>query len=414
MAQPAPPARGTSRPWPKKSAGLADLDGVHVQGELSLAAQSIDFTRAGACASRPCPTVGNSNGPFPNTLDGVSVALRPGLVVAASVYGPPSVGRENFPDPRTAPGSPLSGAPQRYSLISENNVVVYPGLGVGFRALPWLSLGAVAQLRYFRARQTQSIYALGGVGGEYSELDAISAADARDPMRLVFGFGIIARPLPGLSIGLSARPAEPVHATGTLQVALPPFARAAGASVSGDAARLDFELPPEARLGVRYGAGAAAVLADLVWQNWGVLQNITVTPLDIVIHQGGNDFHVQPIVVPRSWHAAFSGRLGGEYAAFSFLTLRLGALYESSAIPDQTLQVDFVSPARFAATAGVTARCGAASLTAGYAHSFAASRDVTGSRADRIDPFPAPAFPVGNGVYQASLDVLAVQLSIAL
>ena len=53
-----------------------------------------------------------------------------GLVVAAGIYGPPSVGRENFPDPRQVQGSAIAGAPQRYMLVSEENVVLFPGAGI--------------------------------------------------------------------------------------------------------------------------------------------------------------------------------------------------------------------------------------------------------------------------------------------
>jgi long-subunit fatty acid transport protein len=395
-------------------AGLAELAGLRIQGELSSAWQPIEFARAGNCGARPCATVSNASGTFLNTLSGVSYALRPGLVVAAAVYGPPSMGRENFPDPRAMPpGTSLTGAPQRYSLISENNLIVYPGLGVGVRALPWLDLGAVAQIRYFRARETQSIYTL-GLGGEFTDLDAVASADAVDSARFVFGLGAIARPLPGLSVGFSFRPGAPVHATGTLEVELPPFAVAAGASVTGHAARIDFDLPPEARLGARYQSGALSAELDVTWENWGVLRSIRVTPVDIVLHQGGSDTTVGPIEVPRNWRAAWSGRLGGEVQACTWATVRAGALYETSAIPDETFQIDFASPARLALTAGVTARLGKFALTAGYAHFFQQTRTVTNSQVNRVDPYPAPAFAIGDGTYSTSLDVLAVQLSASL
>ena len=393
-------------------AGLASLTGARVQGELSSTWQPIDFTRAGNCGVRPCGTVSNSSGAFLNTLSGVSVALRPGLVVAAAVYGPPSMGRENFPDPRVVPA--LTQAPQRYSLVSENNLVVFPGVAAGWRALDWLDIGAVVQLRYFRARQVQTIYSLGGIGGEITDLDAVATADATDSARFVFGFGAIARPLPGLSVGLSARPGAPVHATGTLDVQLPQFATAAGASVSGRDMRLDLSLPPEARLGVRYDRGPLGVLFDLTWENWGVVQGMTVTPTDIVIHQGGADTRVGPITIPRRWHAAWTGRVGGEYQLYSWLKIRAGGLYESSAIPDETLQIDFASLSRLAATAGVTARWRVLSFTAGYAHFFSQDRTVTASQVTRIDPYPAPAFTIGNGQYSTSLDVLALQLAATL
>ena len=79
-------------------AGLASLEGLRLQGELVSSWQPIDFTRAGICGPAACPTVSNSSGAFLNSLSGASLALRPGLVIAAGAYGPPSVGRENFPD----------------------------------------------------------------------------------------------------------------------------------------------------------------------------------------------------------------------------------------------------------------------------------------------------------------------------
>jgi len=395
-------------------AGLAELSGLRLQAELSSTWQPIDFTRAGNCGPVPCPMVSNSSGAFLNTVSGISLAVKPGLVLAAAVYGPPSLGRENFPDPRTVQGSAAVGAPQRYSLISENNLVVYPGLGAGWRALDWLDVGAVVQLRYFRARQVQSIYSLGGLSGEITDIDAVTSADAQETARLVFGLGAIARPLPGLSLGLSFRPAEPVHATGTLDVQLPRFAVAAGATVTGRTAHVDLTLPPEARLGARYQTGPLSVELDATWQNWGVLRSITVTPAGIVLHQGGTDFAVGPIQVKRNWKAAWTGRLGGEYTLYSWLTLRAGALYETSSIPDQTLQIDFVSLSRLAGTLGATARWRSLAFTAGWAHYFQQDRTVAGSQANRIDPYPAPAFPIGNGEYTTSLDIVAFQIASSL
>jgi hypothetical protein len=80
--------------------------------------------------------------------------------------------------------------------------VVYPGLGAGFRALDWLDVGAAAQLRYFRARQVQSIYSLGGQSSEITDIDAVASADARETARLVFGLGAIdPYPAPAVPIG---------------------------------------------------------------------------------------------------------------------------------------------------------------------------------------------------------------------
>ena len=390
-------------------AGLLALHGLFVQAEVSSTWQPVDFTRAGNCGGLPCATVSQSSGAFLNTVSGVAFEVREGLVLAVGVYGPPSHGRENYPDPRVV--SPiLTAAPQRYSLISENNLVVYPGVGAAFRALDWLDVGAVVQLRYFHANQVQSLYSLNNQKGEDPSFDAIATVDATQTVRPVFGLGVIARPLPGLSIGASLRPSEPVHATGTLDVTLPSFAVAAGATVSGNHGNVDLTLPPTARLGARYDFAPWSALADVTWENWGVLHTITVTPTDVVLQQGGSNFAVPPISLPRDWHASWSFRAGAE-RNFDWLTVRAGALYETGAVPDQTLQIDFPSMARFAGTIGATARWGSLAFTASWAHYLAGDRTVTDSQSIRVDPYPAPPFVVGNGRYSTSLDVVAFQLT---
>jgi len=391
-------------------AGLASLRGFTLQGEISSTWQPIDFTRANTCGGTPCAAVSQSSGAFPNTVSGLSWEVRDGLVVALGVYGPPSHGRENFPDPRVVKPI-LTQAPQRYSLISEDNLVVYPGVGVGWRALDWLDVGAVLQLRYFRANQVQSLYSLDNQKGEDPTFDAIATVDATEALRPVFGLGAIARPLPGLSVGLSLRPSAPVHASGTIDVTLPSFAVAAGATVTGSHGNVDLMQPPVARLGVRYDAARWSAMADLVWENWGVLRTITVTPTDVVLQQGGTNFSVPPISLPRDWHASWSPRVGGEFVALDWLTLRAGALYESGAIPDETLQIDFASLPRFAGTLGATARWRSLTFTASWAHYFQQERTISDSEAIRVDPYPAPAFVVGNGRYSTSLDVVAFQIS---
>ena len=394
-------------------AGLAELGGLRLQADLSLATQSIDFTRKGRCGPSPCATVSDSYGAFPDTISGVSWEARPGLVLAASINGPPSVGKESFPDPR-AVRSPLTGAPQRYSLISSDNLILYPGLSAAVRALSWLDVGVTLQLRYFRTHQLQSIYSVGGIGGDLPDFDAVVDAQASETARLTGGAGLVVRPFEGWSFGLSARPGEPVHATGTLDVTLPAFAAAAGASVTGRAARVDLDLPPQARIGARFQRGAAMFQLDGTWENWGTLGSFTVTPVDLVLHQGGTSRKVPPISIPKRWHAAFSVRGGAEYTPLPWLTVRGGGLFESSAIPDQTLQIDFVNLQRAAATLGATVRYRAFSATAGFAHYFPASRTVTTSQVTRTDPYDAPPFNIGNGSYAAALDIVAFQLAASL
>ena len=405
-------------------AGLAELDGLHVQAELSIARQAVSFTRGGICGTGTlsCPTVENGGGPFLNTVSGVAFHLGraspalAGLVVALGVYGPPSVGHLQFPDPRTARGSPQLSAPQRYSLINSANFVLYPGLGVGYRALPWLDVGATVQVRTARLKQARTIFA-STIGGDVAEFDAIATADATDAARLAFGIGAIVRPAAGLSVGASFRPMIPVHADGTLDV-VAPLAQTAGITVEGNRSKVDLIFPAEARLGVRWANGPFAAAAEVEWEGWGALREIVVTPVDIVIKQGGEPTKLGPIQLTKKFHGSFSFRFGGEWSlpqgwfpqGFGIVS-RIGGIYEGSAIPDQALQVDFPNMARAALTLGATLRVGPVGFTLGFAHYFQVDKVVTDSEALRPNPFPsATPFVVGNGNYSSSLDLLALQL----
>ena len=398
-------------------AGLAELTGLRLQAELSVVNQPVSFQRAGSCGSGSalCPAVENDGGPFLDTVSGASLQLGD-FVLALGAYGPPSVGRYRYPDPRVQSANVGLGAPQRYSLVESDNFILYPGIGAAWRAQSWLDLGAVVQLRTVHLHQTQSIFVLGDIGGDIPEADAIASFDARDSARLAFGFGLVARPAKGLSIGLSARPAIPVHAEGTLDVAAP-LATAVGITVSGRAAKVDLTLPAEARLGIRYAEARWLAFADLTWEGWGVLRELVVTPLDVVLKTGSGanevDTKVGPIRLQKHYRGAFSFRLGGEYALFDWLRLRAGALYETSAIPDETLQVDFPNSGRAAGTLGATAQWRGFEATVGYAHFFQTNRAVSTSIATRTNPYPAPPFVIGNGQYQTSLDALASQLAYA-
>src|SRR5207245_9084732 len=111
-------------------------------------------------AAQPCDTVENSGGAFLNTMSGASWK-KGDLVLALGAYGPPSIGRYQYPDPRTMTTAIAIHAPQRYSLIQSDNFILYPSLGAAYRITPWLDAGAVIQVRTFHVRQAQSIFALG-------------------------------------------------------------------------------------------------------------------------------------------------------------------------------------------------------------------------------------------------------------
>jgi len=135
-------------------AGLALLP---EQGRLFLqlgaseSKQPVSYTRAGGCGTsqRPCGEVNDSAGWYPNTLSGAAIDLGlahpalSGWVFAVGVHGPSALGSHTYPDPRLA-GSAAdvsATAPQRYSLISSENLILYPAFALATRLTPWLDAG---------------------------------------------------------------------------------------------------------------------------------------------------------------------------------------------------------------------------------------------------------------------------------
>ncbi len=415
-------------------AGLADLPGLNVQLDLQLATQGTGFTRGGGCGATlyPCATVADSSGLFPNTMSGVSLdlgVLSPnlkGLVVAAGIHGPPAVGSHSYPDPRdfNTAADVAAGAPQRYTLISSNNLILFPGISAGYRLTDWLAIGAGAELRYFHINQTQSLFAIGGISGDYPDFDAIADVDAKQVAYPVFNGGLIVKPisaLPRFSVGLSGHLGAPVSADGTIAITTPAAAHALDITVQGNGCHVALRLPSDARLGLQWKGDTKMLELDGTWEGWGAVHNITVTPenVSIVSGSGANATvsPVAPIVLAKDFHAAYTARLGGEWLLPTDLpggielTLRAGGVYESSAIPDATLGVDFVDGPRFAGTLGFTVASHGFALTLAYEHYFQSSRDVTDSISTRVNAIPAPPFIVGNGQYQTSLDAVAINLS---
>jgi long-subunit fatty acid transport protein len=416
-------------------AGLALLPEqgrLFLQLGASASHQPVSYTRSGGCglSARPCAAVEDTAGWYPNTLSGAAVDLGlahpalSGWVFAVGLHGPSALGSHTYPDPRlAASASDVSAtAPQRYSLISSENLILYPAFALATRLTPWLDAGLSLDLRYFHIKQTQSIFGIGELGGDLPAFDAIATFDAVQKVAPVLGGGLIAHPpqLPGFSIGLSGRLRTPVSADGTLDIEVPALASALALTVQGNQAHLAFDLPSEARLGVQYETSLGLVAADVTWEGWGVLRGITVTPQNVKLVSGTGANQtvttVDPIVLKKDFHGAFSGRVGGEarlpgaWNSALRLVLRAGVLAETSAIPDETLQVDFVDGPRVAVTCGASLHAGPVELTVGVAHYLTSTRTITSSVVSRTNPYPgAPPYLIGNGVYTTSLDSLAFQ-----
>jgi long-subunit fatty acid transport protein len=130
------------------------------------------------------------------------------------------------------------------------------------------------------------------------------------------------------------------------------------------------------------------------------------------------------IVLQKGYQDSVSLRVGGEYdVAPGRLTVRAGYLHETSAVPLASTSVDFPNWQRDLGAVGLSVAVPRTPVTVdvAYAHHFSPTRTVTSSAVGQVvtpcltpgctDPAPTV---VGNGRYEASLDVLSLSLRMEL
>jgi long-chain fatty acid transport protein len=396
-------------------AGFGRQRGLRATLDASLAWQRLTFTPAGggAAASNGAP-------PFVAPAGVVSFgtgAIGPlaGLAFAIGVAGPSAIGRLEYP---------AVGA-QRYALVSSDTQIAYASAAVAAAFNRWLAAGVTLQLVHGTARFTQAVSNGDAPGTDPSE-DTLAHVDVASGLIPTAVVGVTARPTERVAVGVSYRPRFTFTADGSLTTDLPKTAHAAGAHQVGTDTSFALPFPDVVRLGVLVRPRPRwLVEADVVYERWSALRAVTLTPRGIVI-VSDNFVTSKPlpeIVFPKSFDDAVSVRMGGEHELVpGRLTVRAGYLHETSAVPDASTSVDFPNWERDVVAVGASFAIPRApvALDVAYAHHFLPTRTVTASRIAQVvtpclvpgctDPTPAV---VGNGTYEASLDVLAVSLRLA-
>src|SRR5687767_14906368 len=149
--------------------GLTQLSGFHFLLDVELLNHDVSFLRKDPGGTGAVPnTVTNQGGifvlPFAAFGYGLDVADRP-LTLAVGVYGPPSVGRYKYPAPnyeKDAQGryleNPRKFAPQRYALVHNDVIILFPGLSVAYAPHPRVSAGFSLQYVYSKFLFNQVVY----------------------------------------------------------------------------------------------------------------------------------------------------------------------------------------------------------------------------------------------------------------
>ncbi|MBL9039643.1 MAG: outer membrane protein transport protein [Archangium sp.] len=396
-------------------AGLAQQKGFGFLLDVQLINHQVSFLRQdpGNVTVPGVNTIQNTGGLFLLPFLGASYALQLGsrtLTLAAGVYGPPSAGRYQYPEPvyGRRDQSPRTLAPQRYALINNDVLILYPTLSAAIDVHPKVMLGVSLQLVASNFMFRQALYTEDVIGPnpttireEDPEFDAIAKVNL--PGRLGFTgiFGAMFKPTDSLSFGASIRPPIPITASGSLDVAFSDTLKNTGAEIQGNTADLTMTLPLELRVGARFmPMKTLGINADFVYQGWQSVDALVLTPTNVNL-KASRDSDPEPLAplrIPKNWKASFSGRVGASYDVMKYLTVHAGVLYETSASPDAYYSVDFAHPDRVFFSAGATGHLSAFDVIAGIAYTPITSKTVAQSEVRRGQTRLEGA-PVGTGVY---------------
>jgi long-chain fatty acid transport protein len=225
----------------------------------------------------------------------MSYALTDQITIANSVNAPVGLTTDA---PNIWAGSPLGDR----SAVKTYNV----NPSVSYRFNDMLSVGVGAQIEYMSVKLTSSTFPAGvqffdAQGGDFG-----------------FGFtaGVLFKPTDTTDIGLGFRSSISHQLEGEAMIG------AANPDI-----RAGFKSPETVTFGIRQKVtDDLTLLGGVEWANWSRFKELRIE------NTAGAPLVVSPFAWKDSWH--FS--LGGEYAYNEALTLRAGAAYEKSPVPDAT------------------------------------------------------------------------------
>ncbi len=428
-------------------AGLANTDHVAIYLGMNLLDFNLKYQR------RVNQPIGTEPTSFPLATNGANLQPIPmisavlkvqNLALAAGFWAPTSSPNRDFPCVNSvnctidAAGTP---APQRYDIVHQEVIIVYPSLAAAYRILPSLDVGVRASWGYASVKARNFVWATAN-HAEDPGFDGDFSASVTDSMVWNFGAGILFRPTSFLELGASASSGGNVRAKGTgiaiLGDKLPslpgsgpehiePLPDAdAKCATGGTAAALktciNFSLPRKAELGGRVilrdanGGERADLELDGRWEQYN-------RDADIEVIVDGQDSLLQrplrPTLIRHGFQDVWSARLGGAYKidlSADAVTVRGGVAFDTAAAPDSWTRLDVDTRPRQYVSLGAALDIPGWRFDAGisYVHegtttvTRVANPNPTFDNRSQPDP-PQPAFfedqqtwhPINEGTYDS-------------
>jgi long-subunit fatty acid transport protein len=402
------------------------------------------------------PRVCNDIAPTVNPQIGATIKLTERLGLGLLVIGPSAGGEKTFPDFVPDGNGQLQASPNRYLLLRQSGIILFPTVGIGYEILDNLRIGGSFSWGFARLRLASGVASL-NADGTAPSADLRANLQVQDYFVPGFTLGTLWSATPNIDVAGWYKWSDAIRAGGDVGTAANFYTRqnASGddkavrygdtifedcgtglptkACGSGNNASLTYEIPMEAKLGVRFhkprsvavsapaelphgaaSAGAPAVPAapaasrhvrdplatdvwdleaDLTWANNSSLDTIQLRfPGDA---SGKGTIPVAGVAggeIPpnadqkRGYKDVVGVRVGGDYNLIAdTLALRGGAFFESSAAAAQYQHIDFAASSRFGLALGGTYRLrfgegektSALEIMAGFGHVFFADQSRT-------------------------------------
>jgi long-chain fatty acid transport protein len=325
----------------------ADAGGELVVGPRSYTPLNPDGTRGpqqSATVIAPVPSVGVA-GRFTNAQDQPSAVTFGGGLW--NTFG----GQVSFPKT----GNPAIDASQ--------DAVIEATAGAALRVSDKLAVGGALRLGY-------------GLFSVDSTMNPYDAHLSASGVGLGAALGALVKPTDTLRVGIAWRSPLHVSTAGSGTLALP-----AGAT-DEDVAH-DQRWPQEASIGVALApAPTIRVAAQVDWAQWSTVHDITVRfPASPGLDQN----------FPEGWHDTWTVRAGGEYAASAF-AVRAGAYFDTSAVPDRTIERQYLDTNKVGVAAGASLR------TAGWRVDAAIDLVLPSTRSVPDNTAATMAFPADRNI----------------
>jgi len=450
------------------AAMVRNANGVHVGSHLMLREHCFERLGDGGVPVAPGPSLAAAQGPvcadiapFPNPQLAIQHRIADRVWLGFAAVGPHKHGKASWPDVIRyqnkvgVPNQPHP-APQRYLMLDDDALLVYPTVSVAVALRRNLSLG-VGLVWGIAKFQFSNMVAGTGVAPEGFNQDIKSTIDGFDGFIPGLILSALYSPTKRFDIAGTFRYSDAIRATTNLKVQ--PTYYSSGGDVNAAAlsdpslvtereraGTFRFDIPMEARLGFRYHQPRASagygqpwvakhgeqvrdamsqdlfdVEVDLTYANTSAVDRIEIRlGSDIPINLGDGLTVSAPTNadMPRNWRDTLGVRLGGELVAIpDLLAVRAGGFFESKAVADADLSLDFHQGYKAGVGGGATLRLSRFDISAAYQHTFYGALDNGGAGNARglsgnPDKDFRTDFVVNGGRATGSLDEVALGLTV--